>query len=130
MRSRLEASLKSANITALQFTLLEVLAAHDGVTSADLSRRFYVTPQTMGETIGLLLRRGLVQRKPHADDRRVRVIFATDTGRALLVQGEEALAQIEAEVFGLINAAERGALHGVLDLLLERLRASEAAAEP
>ena len=130
IRARLEAALKPANITALQFTLLEVVAAHDGVTSADLSRRFYVTPQTMGETIRLLLRRGLMQRRPHPSDRRVRAIFATDAGRALQRQGEAALAEIEAEVFGMINAAERGALHGVLDVLLEKLRTAEAAGAP
>ncbi len=124
IRSRLEAALKPASITALQFTLLEVLAAHEGMTSADLSRRFFVTPQAMGETIGLLLRRGLVRREPLAGDRRVRAIFATDAGRALLVQGDAALAEIEAEVLGKLNAAERGALHGVLDALVHRLRAA------
>jgi DNA-binding MarR family transcriptional regulator len=121
IRARLEAALKPANITALQFTLLEVIAAHDGITSADLSRRFYVKPQTMGETIALLVRRGLARREP-AQDRRVLAIHVTDEGLALLAEAEAALARIEAEVFGAVNAAELGALHGVLAALVRSLR--------
>jgi DNA-binding MarR family transcriptional regulator len=122
IRARLEAALKPANITALQFTLLEVIAAHDGITSADLSRRFYVKPQTMGETIALLVRRGLARREP-AQDRRVLAIHVTDDGLALLAEAEAALARIESEVFGAVNAAELGALHGVLAALVRSLRA-------
>ncbi len=123
IRSRLETALKPSSITALQFTLLEVLAAHHGMTSADLSRRFYVTAQTMGETISHLVKRGLVGRKPLASDRRVVALNVTDQGLALLAEAEAALAQIEAEVFGSLNAAEHGALHGVLTSLVQTLRA-------
>jgi DNA-binding MarR family transcriptional regulator len=125
IRARLEAALKPANITALQFTILEVIAAHGGITSADLSRRFYVTPQTMGETIALLVRRGLARREA-SDDRRVLAIHVTDEGRALLSEGEAALARIEDEVFGAVNAAELGALHGVLVALVRSLRSAPA----
>jgi DNA-binding MarR family transcriptional regulator len=126
IRARLEAALKPVNVTPLQFTVLEVLAAHEGMTSADLSRRFYVTPQTMGEVVAHLVRRGLARREPLAADRRLVAIHATDDGMALLVEAEAALAAIEAEVFGSLNAAEHGALHGVLASLVQSLRRAPA----
>ncbi len=123
LRARLEAALKPANITPLQFTILEVLAAHEeGATSADLSRRFFVTPQTMGETIANLVRRGLVDRAGQPGDRRVLTIFLTKLGRETIRLGEAELRRIEAEVFANLAPADLAALRRLLGAAVQRIR--------
>src|SRR3954462_11866600 len=47
MHGRTERALAPQNVTALQFTILSTLHRCEGLSSAELSRRFKVTPQTM-----------------------------------------------------------------------------------
>ncbi|GIX15218.1 MAG: hypothetical protein KatS3mg118_3177 [Paracoccaceae bacterium] len=51
VRSRLEARLRPLGVTGIQYTILAMVAARPGLSSAELSRRFFVTPQTMNETV-------------------------------------------------------------------------------
>ena len=53
-----------------------------GPTGADtLARTARVQPQTMSRTLERLERDGLVERSPHPDDRRRRVVTVTEAGR-------------------------------------------------
>lgn len=53
-----------------------------GPTGADtVARAARVQPQTMSRTLERLERDGLVERSPHPDDRRRRVVTVTDAGR-------------------------------------------------
>lgn len=53
-----------------------------GPTGADtIARAARVQPQTMSRTLERLERDGLVERSPHPDDRRRRVVTVTDAGR-------------------------------------------------
>ncbi|KQS06089.1 hypothetical protein ASG04_16080 [Curtobacterium sp. Leaf183] len=54
-----------------------------GPTGADtIARTARVQPQTMSRTLERLERDGLVERGPHPDDRRRRVVIVTERGRA------------------------------------------------
>ncbi|WP_420369533.1 MarR family winged helix-turn-helix transcriptional regulator [Curtobacterium sp. L1-20] len=54
-----------------------------GPTGADtLARTARVQPQTMSRTLERLERDGLVERSPHPEDRRRRIVTVTDRGRA------------------------------------------------
>ncbi|KTR08804.1 MarR family winged helix-turn-helix transcriptional regulator [Curtobacterium luteum] len=54
-----------------------------GPTGADtIARVARVQPQTMSRTLERLERDGLVERSPHPDDRRRRVVTVTEAGRA------------------------------------------------
>lgn len=54
-----------------------------GPTGADtIARTARVQPQTMSRTLERLERDGLVERGPHPDDRRRRVVTVTERGRA------------------------------------------------
>ncbi|WP_316316605.1 MarR family winged helix-turn-helix transcriptional regulator, partial [Clavibacter michiganensis] len=53
-----------------------------GPTGADtVARTARVQPQTMSRTLERLERDGLVERSPHPDDRRRRVVTVTEAGR-------------------------------------------------
>src|SRR5436190_1247194 len=62
-RASLDDALRHLELSSLQYTVLSVLAQNEDLSSSRLSRRFYVTPQTMGEIILLLERKGLIERR-------------------------------------------------------------------
>lgn len=60
------------------------IALRTGPTGADtIARTARVQPQTMSRTLERLERDGLVERGPHPEDRRRRVVSVTDRGREL-----------------------------------------------
>src|SRR4029450_10238298 len=48
-RASLDDALRHLELSSLQYTVMSVLAHNENLSSSRLSRRFYVTPQTMGE---------------------------------------------------------------------------------
>ena len=99
MRQRSEDALKPHNVTPMQFTILSSLKRWDGLSSAELSRRFGVTPQTMGEMIGNLERRALVARVQDPSNRRALRLSLTDAGERLFAACEAAMQAVEADMF-------------------------------
>ena len=81
-----------------------------GPTGADtIARVARVQPQTMSRTLERLERDGLVERSPHPDDRRRRVVIVTDAGRAAW----DTAKHVEREVLP-EDARLREALAGIL----------------
>lgn len=64
LRRRFDEALRPHGLTARQFSVLAVLRARPGVTSADLARAVLMTPQSMGALVDQLERAGLVQERP------------------------------------------------------------------
>ncbi|WP_230980469.1 MarR family winged helix-turn-helix transcriptional regulator [Oryzicola mucosus] len=100
VRSRLDAALGVMEMTGIQYTVLSVIGAHAGLSSAELSRRFYVTPQTMNELISALERRDLIVRKADPANRRILRMNVTDTGRDMLSKCDALADAVEQDVFG------------------------------
>lgn len=85
-----------------------------GPTGADtLARTARVQPQTMSRTLERMERDGLVERSPHPDDRRRRIVTVTEHGR----EAWETARHIERDVL-----PDDAALRGPLTLLLEKHR--------
>src|SRR5260370_17502295 len=68
VRSHLDALLRPAGLTALQYTALTVLERHPDLSAAQLARNSFVTNQSMADMITALKGRGLLQRPPHQAD--------------------------------------------------------------
>ncbi len=100
VRSRLDAALAAVEMTGIQYTVLSVIGRHEGLSSAELSRRFFVTPQTMNELIGLLERRDYIVRKADPSNRRILRMSVTDTGREMLEKCDALADAVERDVFG------------------------------
>ena len=99
VRSRLEQDLRSISLTGIQYTVLSIVAARDGISSAELSRRFFVTPQTMNEIVSGLERRGLLARVESPQSRRILTARLTEAGSKLLAEADNIADQIEGEAF-------------------------------
>jgi DNA-binding MarR family transcriptional regulator len=125
VRSRLEAALGSVEMTGIQYTVLSVIGRHEGMSSAELSRRFYVTPQTMNELIGALERRGLILRKADPSNRRILRMNVTPSGRELLDRCDALADGVERDIFGNLSEADYRQLAELTRKLAHALRNPE-----
>lgn len=131
--SRIEPILKPFGITPLQYTILTVIMTHEGLSSADLSRRFYVTPQTMGQVLASLEETGLLKRREDPENRRVLRVAMTAEGRKLVKRCDKQMEKIELEVFGEFDDSEVIAFRRKLYKVAAVLRGGDqatTAAEP
>lgn len=127
VRNRLEAALAQKRITGIQYTVLGVIADRKGVSSAELARRFFVTPQTMNEMIGVLQRRGLILRKEDPANRRILRMRLTAAGRRVLTACDEIADAVESEIFGFMSSDDYLRLRELTRLVARSLRGSDAA---
>jgi DNA-binding MarR family transcriptional regulator len=96
-------------LTVPKFEVLGFLhSAPDGEMSfAELKRRLFMHPATMGHTIRLLEADRLVKRRAHEVDRRAYVAVLTAKGRSVTRKGLEALREINFGCDGLSVTAGR-----------------------
>lgn len=114
MQARLEDELRPLGLTATQYTVLSILGRRDGLSSAQLSRRFLVTPQSMNEVIATLERKRLIRRQASIDNRRIRIVTLTPSGRKLLDASDDAVDEAEAQLFRVLKPMERNLLRQAL----------------
>ena len=126
VRAHLEAALRDLQMTGIQYTILSTVAAHEGISSAELSRRFFVTAQTMNEIINGLEQRGLISRREDPANKRILRMKLTAPGRKLLKQCDTIADRIEAAAFDWIPRRDYQALREGLRMLLRGLRERDA----
>ncbi|MFF7332079.1 MarR family transcriptional regulator [Streptomyces sp. NPDC008150] len=63
-----------------------------GATATELAAHLGVTKQAAGQLVDELVSKGYVERRPHPDDARARLVVLTDLGRASTRAAEEAAA--------------------------------------
>jgi DNA-binding MarR family transcriptional regulator len=122
VRSRLEQDLRAIGLTGIQYTVLTIVAARDGISSAELSRRFFVTPQTMNEIVAGLERRGLLARVESPQSRRILTARITPSGSDLLAEADAIADQIEAEAFSHLSNEDFDELRRLLRVQLNAVR--------
>ena len=111
-------------LTPKQYTALSVLARRPGISSATLARLTNVTPQAANEMVGVLERKGFLQRSADQNDARRLEMKLTRAGRDALAKCDELVDRLEAEVFDLLDATEQANLR---TMLLTCLQATERA---
>ena len=87
-------------LTTLQYTTLSILGRRGELSNAQLARRAYMTPQSMSEVIEALEQKGLVERTPHPNHRRVFPAALTQKGRKVLEACDAAVDELEHEMLG------------------------------
>lgn len=115
VRAHLDELLRPTGITALQYTALTVLDRRDGLTSAELARNSFVTPQAMRDLVTTLEKRELITRRHDPAHRRRLLITLTPTGQALLSDTRDDVAALEERMLGGLDAAERQAFRDYLN---------------
>lgn len=121
-RSALDAALAHLELSSFQYTALSVLARNENLSSSRLSRRFHVTPQAMGELILLLERRGLIERREDAVNKRTLLLSLTVHGRSVWEQADTIAKKIEQMIFADLSDAQVKTLRSILGNALAVLR--------
>jgi DNA-binding MarR family transcriptional regulator len=121
IRALLDDALRPLGLTTLQYTALTVLEASGALSSAQLARRSFLRPQTMHEMVLALEKRGLIERTPKADNKRVLLASLTAAGRALLAACAPAVGEVEQVLLADLSPGQRatfreGLQHGVMAL--------------
>lgn len=105
VRQSLDAVLQAHGLTTPQYAALSILGRHPGLSSAQLARRSFVTPQSMQVMVAMFVRTGLVGRRPDPENQRILRIFLTDEGRAVLSRSQDAADQIERSMLAGLTSA-------------------------
>lgn len=119
LKKRMEQALSELAVTTMQYTVLSIVRDRQPLSSSELSRRFFVTPQTMNEVVAGLEKMGLLSRSEDPANRRILSVRLTDAGQKLVVKCEAMVDRLEAEAFGVMSKTElknlRNSLRAVLD---------------
>lgn len=80
--------LEPLDLEPSEFALMRAVAASDGESQNALAERLHISPSWMVAVVDELEKRELLERKPHARDRRVRNLHLTGAGKKLLKRAE------------------------------------------
>jgi DNA-binding MarR family transcriptional regulator len=99
VRVRIDAIVQPLGLTAVQYTALSVLARHPGMSSAELARRSFVSPQAANELVSSFEQQGFIRRSNDAQGGRALGIFLTSLGERSMLKCDERVDELEAELF-------------------------------
>ena len=80
-------SIERTELGDSDFRVLEALLHKGPLPVNTLGPKVWLTPGSISVAVDQLVRKGLVSRKEHTDDRRVRRVELTAKGRALITRG-------------------------------------------
>jgi DNA-binding MarR family transcriptional regulator len=89
-----------------EFALLRAVSVSEGEPQNALAERLHISPSWMVAVVDDLERRELLERRPHARDRRVRNLHLTTAGKKLLKQAERKAQQFDREVTARLTETE------------------------
>ena len=118
--SRMGRALEQYGITPIQFTVLYFVNHDKGdLSSAQLSRRFLMTPQSMNELITVLQRKKLVKKTVDAAHKRILRVSLTAKGIKLLTDCNVAMDAVEHELLEGLSSTEIQKLREVIGKILD-----------
>jgi DNA-binding MarR family transcriptional regulator len=123
LRRELERGLAPLGLTVSQYTALSVLRARSGLSSAQLARRSYVSPQAMNELIAALDAKGLITRTPSPRHQRILQATLTPHGRRIARLGDAVVDRLEDAMLDGLDASEREGLLSTVRSCVQRLHA-------
>ena len=107
IRARLDQALARYGVTTTEYMALSELRIRDGLSSAELARIAFVTPQAMNLVVRDLDDRGLIRRSPDPAQRRALRTSLTRKGRTVLARCDRALDGIEDVMLGELDGPTR-----------------------
>lgn len=98
-----------------EFALMRAVSASDGESQHALAERLRISPSWMVAIVDQLETRGLLERRPHARDRRVRNLHLTAGGKKLLRRAEHQARSFDRRVTEPLTETELVQLLELLD---------------
>ena len=105
-RQAMEQAMADLGVTSPQFVVLTMLNAYPGISSADVARLAYLTPQTVSLIVANLERAGALSRRAHDVHGRIQHLDVTASGRALLTQCKRRVDALEEKLNAGLSARD------------------------
>ncbi|WP_406137487.1 MarR family winged helix-turn-helix transcriptional regulator [Streptomyces sp. NBC_01089] len=121
LRGAMDKVLREQGLTVPQYSTLELLALHPGMSNADLARATFVTRQSGNVVLRGLQEAGLITRPDAADHGRARPARLTEAGRARLAAVQAAVYAVEQRMARTIPPRRVAALVADLDRIATEL---------
>ena len=107
------------DLTPVQYAALIAIHTHPGIDATRLSAVIAFDRSTLGNVIERLEAKKLIERKPSAGDKRVKLLTLTRAGAALLRDIAPAVAQAQVRMLQPLKAADRKALMALMSQLVD-----------
>lgn len=120
-RSALAAEFDKIGVTTPQFLALSAIASNADISSAELARRSFVSPQAMITIVARLKSAGFITRTPAAGGGRSLTMRLTPKGTELLERARAHAYAIERYILDLLGPQAYEALLGALDRITDGL---------
>ena len=118
---RFTAELDETGLTPVQWAALMSTSQNPGLDQSTLSREIYIDTSTIAGVVDRLEARGLIQRRHSPEDRRVRLLYLTDEGAALLKQASASVLDIQKWLVLPLTVEERAIFTQLMLKVLHRL---------
>lgn len=110
-------------ITPSQFIVLNFVGDNEtDLSSAQLSRRFLMTPQSMNEVVTTLQRKDLLERNTDPNHKRILRITLTDKGKEVLEICNAAMDEFEEKLLKKLKIKEKEVFRGSIGKILDNLK--------
>jgi len=110
---------RAFDLTPVQYAALVAIQTHPGIDATRLSAVIAFDRSTLGSVIERIEAKGLIERKPSPDDRRIKLLYLTRSGAALLREIVPAVDRAQARMLEPLKPAERRTLMALLSQLVD-----------
>ncbi|WP_421798658.1 MarR family winged helix-turn-helix transcriptional regulator [Haliscomenobacter sp.] len=111
------------DITPSQFIILNFVGDNEtDLSSAQLSRRFLMTPQSMNEVVTTLQRKDLLERNTDPNHKRILRITLTDKGKEVLEICNAAMDVFEEKLLKKLKVKEKEVFRGSIGKILGNIK--------
>lgn len=111
--------LSSADITPVQFAILNALLGSPGIDQVSLAKRVAFDPATSGSVIGRLEAKGWVVRQADPKDRRRKLLVVTPAGVQALGLVQADVARIQEKILSPLTPQEQSQFVQLLSRLIQ-----------
>jgi DNA-binding MarR family transcriptional regulator len=115
---RLDDITRRFDLTTRQYTTLSVLAKYPGISSAQLARLTFVSPQAANEMVGTLEGKGFLRRSVDRSNRRRLEVKLTPAATRALSKCDGQVDALERELFRGVGPEDKAHFHRMLDTCL------------
>ncbi|MBV9457778.1 MAG: MarR family transcriptional regulator [Bradyrhizobium sp.] len=110
---------RSFDLTPVQYAALIAIHTHPGIDATRLSAVIAFDRSTLGNVIERLEAKKLIERKPSTDDKRVKLLYLTKAGAALLRDIISSVDRAQARMLQPLKPSDRKALMALLEQLVD-----------
>ncbi|MBJ7406422.1 MAG: MarR family transcriptional regulator [Bradyrhizobium sp.] len=110
---------KRFDLTPVQYAALIAIHTHPGIDATRLSAVIAFDRSTLGSVIERLEAKDYIERKPAPEDKRIKLLYLTKSGAAILREIIPAVERAQARMLEPLKPADRKTLMGLLVQLVD-----------